>query len=173
MAEPRQTTSSNSESIQALQNGSLKIRDLIDERTAQAKADVEALKELILEKFGGVEIRFDAQREALLLAHAEAEKNYHNLNNLREGCISTGTYDQGHKTLADKIAIVELTMVSRESAIQSVGVHGIRLDVLERAASKAEGKASNASVVGAYVVAVMGWLVSPLIALAIERLVMK
>ena len=35
--------------------------------------------------------------------------------------------------------------------------------------SEQKGKASQSAVVGAYVVAVLGWLISPLVALAIER----
>ena len=166
----RRTASSNHDEIRVLQNGSIEIRDLINERTAQAKADVDGLKELVLEKFDGVNIRFDAQKEALVLAHSEAEKNYRNLNDLREKCVIKDTYDQGHKGLEARLGSVELAMASRESLIQTIGAQGARLDTLERAASKQEGNASQSAVVGAYIFAGVGWVVGPLIALAIERM---
>ena len=75
-------------------------RYLLDERTCRIMAIIAADKEL-------QKTRYDAQQSALSLASAEAEKNYHRLNELRERCVSIAVYEQGHRILDGQVRALE------------------------------------------------------------------
>lgn len=154
----RATTNSNHEDIQGLQTASV----LIEERSRQMQEAVAALDRLMSQKFVGVDIQFAALAKALSLAEEEAKKNYFNLNQLREKCITKDVYDQGHRSLEAKTVQLELTLAAREPAIQSIAVHTIRLDSLEGSRSKQEGMAS----MNAIYVTWVGILVSAAIGIA-------
>ncbi len=135
---------------EAKRNGSdnVTFRDL-DERTCRLMAIITSAKEADT-------LRHDAITAQVGAAEKVLGERLHLLNELRGDVITKTEYLAQHNALASEFHGVVKLFQSEISGLKEW---------------KAEqgGKASQTAVIGAYVIAVAGWLIGPLIALAIER----
>jgi hypothetical protein len=125
-------------------------RELLDERTCRLMAVIGAAKELEVERHAAIDAKLQAASTVL------NERLYH-LNELRGDVVTKKEYTAHHESLAKEFhAAVDL----------------FAAQIASRKEWKAEqgGKASQTAVVGAYVIAVLGWIIGPLVGLALERL---
>ena len=132
-------------------------RELLDERTRRLSEIIASGKELENVRHAAIEAKLLAAKDVL-------EQRLHLLNNLRSETMTRVEYLAQHEALAVEFHAA-VTLFQAE-------INGLKEWKAELRGSMAE-RASVKSVVGAYILAIFGMLASPLIALMIERLVMK
>ena len=125
-------------------------RELLDERTCRLMAVINASKELELERHVAIDAKLGAAKEVL-------DHRLETLNALREDVITKTEYRAQHDALAQEF----------HAAVDSFAA---QIASLKEWKAEQGGKASQTAVVGAYVIAVLGWIIGPLVGLALERL---
>jgi hypothetical protein len=126
-------------------------RDLLDERTCRIMHIIGSAKELEVERHAAIDAKLSAASMVL-------EERLHHLNELRGDVITKKEYTAQHDGLAKEFH-------------NAVDMFQSQIAALKEWKAEQRGKASQSSVLGAYIVGVVGWIVGPLIALAIERIV--
>jgi len=147
------------------------------------------LKELLEKRFDHLDKLREAEAKSLVLQAAEYERRLNDLNGeqeritkIREEQCTRGELDRVERENAelhrkqDGLMLTRPEYNAQHDALASEFHSAVKLFQAEIAGLKewkAEqgGKASTAAVLGAYAVAIGSWLVGPLIALAIERIV--
>jgi hypothetical protein len=126
-------------------------RDLLDERTCRLMHIIGSAKELEVERHAAIDAKLQAASTVL------NERLYH-LNELRGDVVTKKEYTAHHESLAKEFHA-------------AVDMFQSQIAALKEWKAEQSGKASQSSVFGAYIVGVVGWIIGPLIALAIERIV--
>jgi hypothetical protein len=126
-------------------------RELLDERSQRIMDVIDAAKQLELARHAAIDAKLHAANEVL-------EHRLRMLNDLRGNVVSKTEYTAHHQALASELS-------------GTIKVFQAELKILNEWKAEQGGKASTAAVLGAYAVAIGSWLVGPLIALAIERIV--
>ena len=125
-------------------------RELLDERTCRLTAIMSAAKELEIARHDAIDAKLGAAKEVL-------DHRLEALNALREDVISKTEYRAQHDALAQEFHA-------------AVDLFAAQIGSLKEWKAEQGGKASQAAVIGAYVIAVMGWVIGPVVALIMERL---
>ena len=125
-------------------------RELLDERTCRLMAVIGAAKELEVARHEAIDARLGASKEVL-------DHRLHLLNELRGDVITKTEYLAQHDSLAKEFHA-------------AVDVFSAQIASLKEWKAEQGGKASQTAVVGAYVIAIIGWIIGPLVGLALERL---
>ena len=124
-------------------------RELLDERTCRLMTVLSAAKELEITRHEAIDAKLQAAKEVL-------DHRLEALNALREDVITKTEYRAQHDALAQEFHA-------------AVDVFAAQIASLKEWKAEQGGKASQTAVVGAYVIAALGWVIGPLLALAVER----
>ena len=127
---------------------------------AQQKSDVANLEKYMLALFKAVDAKFEGNGTALALARDGLKEQLHHLNFLREKCITTDTYHEGHRRVEDRISKLETTLAERSSSLAQIPVNTVRLELLEKAQAEQKGKATVTSVMFVGAIAAIGWVLN-------------
>ena len=138
------TTQSNHEDLVTL-------RDLVDLEIRRLETMLTAAKELEVSRHEAIDAKLAASHNAL-------QDRLHFLNELRNDVITKTEYSASHESLANEFH-------------GAVKLFQAEISGLKEWKAEQGGKASQTAVVGAYIIATAGWLIGPLVAIAIERMI--
>jgi hypothetical protein len=125
-------------------------RELLDERSQRIMDVIDAAKQLELARHAAIDAKLQASNEVL-------EHRLRMLNDLRGNVVSKTEYTVHHQALAAELS-------------GTIKVFQAELKILNEWKAEQGGKASTTAVMGAYVLALVGWLIGPMIAIALEKL---
>ena len=126
------------------------LRDLVNAQIERLESLLAAAKELEAS-------RHDAIDAKLAASHDVMETRLEHLNALRSDVITKTEYVAQHESLSKEFHA-------------AVDIFQSQIAALKEWKAEQGGKASTAAVAGAYVLALVGWIVGPIIAIALERL---
>jgi hypothetical protein len=112
-------------------------------------AVIGSAKELEITRHEAIDAKLHAAKEVL-------DHRLEALNALREDVITKTEYRAQHDALAQEFHA-------------AVDLFAAQIGSLKEWKAEQGGKASQTAVVGAYVIAALGWVIGPLLALAVER----
>lgn len=125
-------------------------REMLDERTCRLMAIINAAKDIEQVRHEAIDAKLSAAKEVL-------EQRLHLLNDLRGNVVTKNEFAAQHSAL-----IAEFHGEVKTFQTQFSNLNEWR--------SAQDGKASLSAVYIAYVIGIAGWLIGPLIAIAIEKL---